>query len=449
MRSRSAPPAHAGHGWILAAAPSNARRFRVADPDVADTLRYAGAEIVDAGAEVELVPAREVRGGALAAAVDLGRSPNDAAHRIVRIADRVTRGAAVSARAPAASRALRSAGYRTEVVRWDLGGPLRVPGLEPGPLALVQHVPRRALVVGRRGEGPTLLEAALEDARAQVPGIAARRPLVREGLLVVAGGEAILRLAIGPATSELDAQRTTLEALRDVRPPALLADRIPWPLARGSTGLASWTAERAVPGSEPRALAPALRDDCVEFLAALHEAGRRDEPWSSRPDAETVAHFVPDTGTAVRDLAERVDLTAAMLPCGFAHGDFWSGNVLVDERGRLAGVIDWDAASPSRPPFLDLLHLLLVDARRPSATTWGRALVEHLVPWCARGGDETSRRYAARVGVPQSPELLRDLAAGYWLNRAAFQLASWSDRARRPAWVDANVHAPLRALAVP
>src|SRR5712691_8619798 len=129
MSARQLPPAHAGHGWILAVAPLGATRFRVTDPTVAETLRIAGAELVAEGADVELVRVRELSGDPATAAVDLGRSPSDAVRRAHRIGDRIARAAGVAARAPLVAAALRSHGYRVRVVPWDLGDPLRLPSL--------------------------------------------------------------------------------------------------------------------------------------------------------------------------------------------------------------------------------------------------------------------------------------------------------------------------------
>jgi hypothetical protein len=443
--SHSRPPAHAGHGWILAAAPSGAERFRTDDEAIADTLAAAGAEVVSGGAaDAELLRRSPPSGNAPVAALDLGRSPNDAARRERRVAERLARAARTAAGTPAAVRALRRLGYAVSVVRWDLDHPLRVPSLPPAALAPVQRAPRRALVVGTRAPGGTMLEAAIGAARRELPGLEPRWPSVREALLVSVTPAGVLRVGLGPAGAEMDVVVARLEALRSSSPPPAVADRTPWPLARGREGLADWLVERLLPGTQPQRLDPSVLDDCVEFLVALFACD--SGAWTARGAAERIAAAAPEAAAEVTELAERLDRELAGLPCGFAHGDFWSGNLLVDS-GRLRGVIDWDGAAAARPPFLDLLHLLLVDARRPSATTWGPALVDHLLPWAARGGDEVSARYGAAIGVEPAPALLRSLAAAYWLERAAFQLTTFADRRRRPAWLEANLRTPLRAFA--
>jgi aminoglycoside phosphotransferase (APT) family kinase protein len=58
----------------------------------------------------------------------------------------------------------------------------------------------------------------------------------------------------------------------------------------------------------------------------------------------------------VRGVAEKLEAVLAEVLCGFAHGVFLNGNLLV-ENGRLAGVVDWDTAGLDRPPHVDFLHL--------------------------------------------------------------------------------------------
>jgi aminoglycoside phosphotransferase (APT) family kinase protein len=49
----------------------------------------------------------------------------------------------------------------------------------------------------------------------------------------------------------------------------------------------------------------------------------------------------------VRGVAEKLEAVLAEVLCGFAHGVFLNGNLLV-ENGRLAGVVDWDTAGRAR-----------------------------------------------------------------------------------------------------
>jgi aminoglycoside phosphotransferase (APT) family kinase protein len=145
-------------------------------------------------------------------------------------------------------------------------------------------------------------------------------------------------------------------------------------------------------------------------------------------------------------VAERLAAEVVDLPRGFAHGDFFRGNVLVDG-GRLAGVVDWDAAGPGRLPFLDLLHLRHMSKHLPADRDWGLTVVRGLLPWARAGGDELTRGFCRRLGVEPSPALLEALAVAYWLERLGYQLSTYADRTERRVWLERNVDEVLRAIA--
>ena len=78
---------------------------------------------------------------------------------------------------------------------------------------------------------------------------------------------------------------------------------------------------------------------------------------------------------------------------------------------------------------------------------FGRALVEYLLPWARGGGDDLSRAYCERLGLDVGSQRLEALAFAYWLDRAARELETYGDRARRPVWLYENVERVTRALA--
>src|SRR3989442_2996633 len=235
VHSRSTAPAHAGHGWLAAVLPAKGRRLRVADAELAATLADAGAELVETEPEVEI---GRPRGDAAVAVIVLGASPADARTRAGAVAGRTGRSAAVRLRAAAEAARPRRLGYsRTSVLLWDVSQPLRL-GATKQELSAAERLPRPAPLVGRRDAGPTLLDAALEEAGA---GGVLGWPSLREGLLVVPTAEAILRVAIGPARAEIEIQQRLLEALRRAAPGPAVEERVPSPLARGSTGPGEWS----------------------------------------------------------------------------------------------------------------------------------------------------------------------------------------------------------------
>ena len=447
MVARATAPARSAHGWLAAVIPASARRFRVLDEELRETLAEAGAELVDTEPDVEIGPAEELQGDAEVAIVPLGRSPQGGQVKVVRALDRGRRRLGLALETPRARRRLAPLYPRTEVLRYDLAHPLQLPNLRLGrPASFAEHLPRRAIVLGFRQERASLFEAVVEEAgRALGAPLVLRTPLVREGVIVAAADVTMLKVAVGPARGELLMAAAVLDSLREAGPPPAVSERVPWPVAHGRTGLADWLLERRLPGrSGSSAVDGTLLEDCLDFLVELHRAGGA-EPQAALGDAELVARLgPPEHAETVRRLGSTVAERLRGFPRGFAHGDFWSGNLLTEGR-RLTGVIDWDVAGEGFPALLDVLHLRLVAARRPSALNWGRAFVEWLLPWTARGGDSVSAAYCERLGLEAGPEQLLSVAAAYWLHRGAHQLGGYVERGR-PAWIATNFLLPLAEL---
>jgi hypothetical protein len=438
--------AHLGHAWLPAVLPAGASRLFSSDPVLAEVLRDAGAEIVETDADVEIGPPSELVGEAAVAMTPIGDPAPDVRSFAGRVAGRLGGAALVRAQAFRTARSLRRAGYpEIELFAWDPGHRLAL-GTRSRP-SLAERVPRRVVVVGRRGPRElTLLEAAIEDAGAKV-----KRPLrfewasPRAGPTTAALDDGLLRVAVGPARGQLERQAAAHAALRQARLPEHASELISWLEARGRTGLADWSLERLMRGARPAApLSEQVLAGCVEFLVALHGA---DGAGDTRNTAQTAAAYCPPPEAgAIVSLGKRLEASLGDLPRGFAHGDFFHGNLLVED-DRLVGVVDWDASGPGRLPLLDLLHLRHMSDRRPSDLDWGPTLVEHLLPWAQGGADATTRDYCRRVGVEPLPDTLVALVAAYWLERVAYQLASYADRAGRRRWIERNVAFVLQALA--
>lgn len=438
--------AHLGHAWLPAVLPAGASRLFVSDPVLAEVLRDAGGEVVDTDADVEIGPPAELVGDAALAMSPIGDPAPDVRSFASRAAGRLGGAALVRTQAVRAARSLRRASYpEIELFAWDPGHRLAL-GTRTRP-SLAERLPRRVVVVGRRGpREPTLLEAAIEDAAAEV-----QRPLrlewasPRAGPTTAALDDGLLRVAVGPARGQLERQAAAHAALWQARLPGHASELISWLEARGRTGLADWSLERLMRGARPAVpLSEQVLAGCVEFLVALHGADGAADATST---AETAAAFCPPPeAAAIVSLGGRLDARLADVPRGFAHGDFFHGNLLV-EGDRLVGVVDWDASGPGRLPLLDLLHLRHMSERRPSDLDWGPALIEHLLPWAHGGSDAATREYCRRVGLEPLPDTLVALVAAYWLDRLAYQLATYADRAGRRRWIERNVAFVLQALA--
>jgi len=442
-----------GHAWLAAAVPADARRFRVSDHALAHTLVNAGAELVEESPDVEIAPARQLRGDATVAIVNLDAPTPDVDSRLRRAAERLAGSLKVRVEAQAAKARVRRLGYpEISTLTWDMALPIDVDEVPADhSVGVAERLPRHAAVVARRSAtGPTVLGAAIKEASDEI-GSSVRfdAPSMREAVLVAVGDSGVLRIAVGPARRQLQRQVAALNELRATRATELDPSCISWPLASGRSGIADWAIEERLPGTRPEpALPPRVLADCLDFLAALNSSGPQDGP-SRTPvdDAKLIADFYDGeaTGTIMR-LAERLAEELSDLRRGFAHGDFFRGNLLVDG-GRLAGVVDWDAAGPGRLPVLDLLHLRHMGKYLPPDRDWGLTIVQGLLPWARDGGDELTRGFCRRLGIEPTEARLEALALAYWLERLAYQLSTYADRTERPVWVERNVDVVVRAVA--
>jgi aminoglycoside phosphotransferase (APT) family kinase protein len=432
--------------------PVDARRVRVEDVDLAKTLQETSAEFVDDRPDVEIGPVERLRGDASQAIVSLGMPPLEGRTRFRRATKRFLASVQLRRRADRARREVRRLGYdEAVVVGWDLEHVMRVPGATSARRRMVERLPMRAIVVGRQGPGaPTVLDASLEGARTAATSVLhGNSPVVRAMGLIVVGESEVLRVAMGHASRHLGDQRRALEELQAAGPAPEVARRVPWIVAHGRAGFGSWSLETRVPGTPTSAMPTGrLLADCVEFLVTLHGAAApaRADAQSLVRDAEIIATACNSPRKQeVREVAKRLEHELTDLPRGFGHGDFWGGNLLADGE-RLAGVVDWTSAAPGRLPLLDLLHLHVSARRWATNGHLGPALVDDFLPWArGGGGGEDVREYCSRLGLELTSRKLEALVVAYWLDRVAYELTAFRDRAT-PSWVDTNVTAVLDAV---
>jgi CelD/BcsL family acetyltransferase involved in cellulose biosynthesis/aminoglycoside phosphotransferase (APT) family kinase protein len=447
---------HPRHGWLAAVIPEGARRFRAHDNELAVTLTVAGAELVETDPDVEIGTLDQLSGDAACAVVEVGVAERQGGMRLVRGGRRIARSLEIAHRAAQARRVLRGLGYSsTDVVTWERGvtlSPYQTAATAPRRIA--HRFPLNAVVVGKRHPWqPTQFSAALSAAEAH-----AGRRLRPEGLVLGASGVIIarsngvvLRVAIGPAARRIQEQHAALSALRSADPGPIIAERVPWITGYGKAGLAVWSLERRLPGAPPR---PSLTDpivgDALEFLQELHGLGG-DGAASDKitQRAESIARLCDDgTASALRALSATLDRSLADVPRGFSHGDFWTGNLLVDGR-RLAGVVDWPAASPGSLPTLDLLHLEVNTIREPTGHQVGFVLTQNTLPQLRSGGSELFRSYCARLGLEFDAAQREALVAAYWLQALAHELFDPDrdpNQGEDPNWRRENIQLVLEAL---
>jgi aminoglycoside phosphotransferase (APT) family kinase protein len=473
MTGRAAPPQ--AHTWVWAVLGLEHRRVcALEDPALAATLREAGLEVDEALADARRCDAVLVAGGsprtlrraahtqsARVVAVALGGGRRLVPEtmpswlRALELAGSPLHSVAAGARAAAIARLLARTGL--EVRRIATGERARRYGLGPRSWRWKRRLPVGWVVVGRRGTtGETILARVIAECaqRLGAPLSWSRAGVVESAKLMVeledpAGRAFVLRVAGASARPPLERGLGALAALgsRELEP--LLRDRIAWPLVEGEVGPVRYALERKAPGAHPDGVTPALWDDCLEFLAALHRVG----PIPGRPEESSLSamqmgaslaatHLDPVRCASLDRMVREIEDRLGGLDLGWSHGDFTRENLLV-EGDRLRLVVDWDWASPNAWPLLDVLDLVVQSAARRSP---GGRRGELPLALARAGGDAVIRSYCAATGTPADPRMLEGLVVGHWLIRLSRHLRPRGGFWQSREWMDENLHGPLARL---
>ena len=121
-----------------------------------------------------------------------------------------------------------------------------------------------------------------------------------------------------------------------------------------------------IPGIRPRELVSAARvigrlpEITAEVQARLHQQDAGELARTLGAGADGVARGLAVLETAIAEGA--VGFRAALRwlvehrpddpgPRAICHGDLWGGNILVDEKGRISGVLDWTTCAIAEPAF--------------------------------------------------------------------------------------------------
>ena len=220
-------------------------------------------------------------------------------------------------------------------------------------------------------------------------------------------------------------------------------DLVPRPVAAGHTAGAIWTTESFLSGSHAADLTPELLAEITDLCAALPDApgGAR----AIRDQLDEVARVFPDL---VERLCAAGDAAAAWtgrMPGVLLHGDLWMNNVLVHD-GHLSGIVDWDTWHSAGVPGTDLLTLVATIERGRTGRDFGDLFVTDY--WRSPPVIDVLRAYFRQRERPvPDARGLAAIAIGWWACRVFGALYRQSRPTSDPAWVRANVEAPLERLA--
>jgi hypothetical protein len=153
-----------------------------------------------------------------------------------------------------------------------------------------------------------------------------------------------------------------------------------------------------------------------------------------------LAALVPSEAARLDVLAGRLADRPVLRRTVTAHGDLWSGNLLL-HRGRLSGVVDWDACTSDAVPGTDLVHLLTTEERLRRRVPLGAVVASR--PW-----DVDPLRTLLELSVPggADPATRQDVGTAWWLHHVRRAVVRVPRLADDLAWVDANVRRPLDVL---
>jgi hypothetical protein len=318
---------------------------------------------------------------------------------------------------------------------------LPAPGARAGVRGWARGILRAGLVVevAPPDAGPRILDAVAQVAGAErleraLQAGAGGTVLVRARM--ASGARGLLRVTRAGTSGDPAAQADTLERLATAGVP--LAPR---PLGRGVLAGASWTAEKLLPGRRPRRVTPGLLHQAARACGRLPISDAA--PTALVDDLLGAAAVLPRYAKDLRRLADRLRPRLDGIPAVQRHGDLWAGNLLVD-RGRLTGIVDWDAAHSCGVPGADLVHLVATDVRRRRRLPLGRTVLE--LPWRASTFTAATAEYWWALDIAPRRALLDLAGVAWWASEIHHTLVRFPQRRTDERWVAENVAAVLGGL---
>jgi aminoglycoside phosphotransferase (APT) family kinase protein len=106
-----------------------------------------------------------------------------------------------------------------------------------------------------------------------------------------------------------------------------------------------------------------------EYERLIGSAFAKIQRFTSSEDEKRIAQL---------DVLLRRALTGRKWPLGPTHGDFKVGNILVDGRGDVCGVIDWDCWEPRGLPLMDVMTLCTYEDARELKRHFRESIVRGL-----------------------------------------------------------------------
>jgi aminoglycoside phosphotransferase (APT) family kinase protein len=188
-------------------------------------------------------------------------------------------------------------------------------------------------------------------------------------------------------------------------------------------------------------LTEAMLADLAAFCARLPATSA--PPSAFIDDLADIAQAFPARSPLLKAITAFIRPVLRALPSVARHGDLWSGNILID-RGRLAGIVDWDAWHPRGVPGTDLLHCLAIDTAHASGRELGSVWVD--APWRSSHFQRIATPYWAALDIWPNAATLQAVGIAWWAGYVAHSLACDPQLVGDARWTGANIDAVLSAL---
>jgi aminoglycoside phosphotransferase (APT) family kinase protein len=185
----------------------------------------------------------------------------------------------------------------------------------------------------------------------------------------------------------------------------------------------------------------------MEITVLCSALPRSEQPATAHgEDLRAVADRFPRFAPLLDQLGEEISDVARAVPSVPRHGDLWAGNILV-RRGRLTGLVDWDAWHPAALPGVDLLHLVAINEKKRAGGGLGQTWLRK--PWTSDRFRSLTADYWTSMRIVANDRLLRMVGVAWWANQVAATLHRLPHLADDARWVASNVDLVLEALAGP
>jgi hypothetical protein len=218
-------------------------------------------------------------------------------------------------------------------------------------------------------------------------------------------------------------------------------EQIPRPLGRGATAGAAWSAESMLPGRRPARVPDAVAVEIARLCSALPRSDH--PPTAHEQDLRSISAAFPRWSVLLSRMDDEIGEVARAVPSVLRHGDLWAGNLLV-RRGRLTGIVDWDAWHPSALPGMDLLHLMAT--REELRARAGLGHVWRKRPWMGERFRSATVDYWGSMRIAPNERFLHVLGLAWWASYVAASIHRLPYLAEDVRWMESNVEGVLEAV---